>query len=416
MASSNQKARLTKRVIDSAQPAERRYVIHDASLPGFRLVVSPSGRKSFSIRYRVGGGRSGTLREPTIGTYGPMTVDAARRIANEWLLAASRGEDPSLARKSAREAPLMSQLFERYLQEHARPHKKPASIKEDTSIIEERLLPFFGRKKVAEVARADVAKFHAAMSATPTRANRCVALLSKAFNLAEVWGMRPDGSNPCRQLKKYKETSRKRFLSPAELGRLGEALRRAERGELEPMMPSAIFAIRLLVLTGLRSGEVRSLRWSWIDVKAGRINLPDSKTGEKSVVLNAPALAVLSSIPRIDDNPYVLVGAKPGAAIVNVKTPWAKIRAAAGLDDVRIHDLRHSFAAVGAGSGQSLHIVGSLLGHTQAQTTRRYAHLADDPLRAASELIGAKISAAMGGDCSPTKSEHPMQTTPKGQS
>ena len=256
-------------------------------------------------------------------------------------------------------------------------------------------------------------RLHKGMRETPYRANRSLALLSKAFNLAEVWGWRPDYSNPVRHVSKFAEKKRKRFLSQRELARLGEALRVAERDgcltlpakeglrseeKRAPIIPSAIAAIRLLILTGARKGEILGLRWDWIDFEAGRANLPDSKTGEKAIVLAPAALAVLDAIPRQDGNPHVIVGAKPGAALVNLKDPWLAIRETAGLDDVRVHDLRHSFASVGAANGASLPIIGALLGHTQATTTQRYAHLADDPLRAAAADIGKRIAAAMGED------------------
>lgn len=391
----NRKAKLTRRTVDEAKPAETRYLVHDTLLAGFRLVVGPSGKKTFAVRYRTGGGRGGTIREPTIGTFGEITVDQAREIATQWLAAAGIGVDKGAERHAAREAPLMKDLFDRFVAEHVKPHKKASSAVEDERMIRDYLKPTFGRTKVGELTRTEVAKFHAGLAEKPYRANRALAVLSKALNLAELWGMRPDGSNPCRHVKKYPEKARKRFLSPAELGRLGAVLRRAEQGELGPMMPSVIHAVRLLILTGMRSGEVLSLKWDWIDIDAGRINLPDSKTGDKAVPLNAPALAVLNSIPRVDGNPHVIIGGKTGAALVNLKDPWAAIRTEAKLDDVRIHDLRHSFAAIGAGSGASLHIIGGLLGHSQPQTTKRYAHLADDPLREASERIGGRIAGMM---------------------
>ncbi|MEO0644350.1 MAG: site-specific integrase, partial [Pseudomonadota bacterium] len=218
-------------------------------------------------------------------------------------------------------------------------------------------------------------------------------------------------TNPTRHVQKYAETKRKRFLSPAELARLGETLRLAQRDgfviipvrdgvreweERAPVNRWAVAAIRLLVLTGARKSEILSLRWDWIDAASGRANLPDSKTGEKVVILPPAALKVLADLPRADANPHVIQGGKPGTHLVNLKDPWCAIREAAGLDDVRVHDLRHSFASVGAAGGASLPIIGALLGHTQAQTTARYAHLADDPLQTAAADITGRIVAAMG--------------------
>ncbi len=394
----SKKTKLTKRSVDAAHPVEKRYALIDAELNGFKLYVHPTGRKSFHLRYRVGGGRDATIREPKIGDHGSITVDAARSIALEWLTEVRKGGDPAADRKDARAASRMSDLFARYLGEHAKPHKKSSSIRQDETNIRNYLRPALGKKKIADVTRNDVAALHKNLADKPYQANRALALLSKMFGLAELWGYRPDGSNPCRHVKKYAETKRKRFLSTAELSALGDALRRAEQGELGAVMPSAIAAIRLLVLTGARKGEILGLQWDWIDFEAGRANLPDSKTGEKTITLGPAALQLLSTLPRIEGNPHVIVGGRKGAALVNLKDPWKLIRSAAGLDDVRIHDLRHSFASVGAASGMSLPVIGALLGHTQAATTQRYAHLSDDPLQAAAGAISDKIAAAMTGE------------------
>lgn len=401
--------KLTKRVVEGIAPADKPLKVWDVEVPGFHVEVRPTGKRSFYLFYRVGGGRGSTQRRARIGEFGAVTVDAARDRAREWAAIVAAGGDPAGKRREDRAAPRVTDLCDRYLSEHARPHKKASSVEEDERIIRDYIKPSFGKRKVAEVTRAEVAKFHSGLSEKPYRANRAIACFSKMMSLAEVWGLRPDGSNPCRHIKKFPEKARKRFLSPAELGGLGDALKAAERGEVRLkkagrdkgdgswISPHAVAAIRLLILTGMRSSEVKGLRWEWIDFEAGRIALPDSKSGEKVVALNAPALATLNAVPRVDGNPHVIVGGKPGAPLVNLKDPWSAIRKAAGLDDVRIHDLRHSFAAVGAGSGASLHIIGGLLGHTQPQTTKRYAHLADDPLRAASEQIGGQIAGWLDG-------------------
>ena len=409
MAGSN--AKLTQRTIDAAKPSAKRYIIGDTDIPGFRLHVLPSGKKAFYLAYRVGGGRGATQREPKIGDWPAVKAEQARRIAADWFAEVRSGGDPAAKRRGVRQAPRMSELFDRYLSDHARPHKKPSSIANDERLLAKRLVPAFGHKKVAEIARADVADFHNSLTNTPYEANRALALLSKAFNLAEIWEMRPEGTNPCRHVKKFQEKQRKRFLSLAELARLGSVMRRAENdGKLTlpakpgvrseprtvPISTAALATIRLEVFTGARKGEILSLRWDWIDFENRRINLPDSKTGDNSIPLNSAALAVLGKVPRIQGNPHVIVGAKLGAALVNPYKAWHAIREAAGIDDVRMHDLRHSFASVGAGGGLSLPIIGALLGHKNMQTTQRYAHLADDPLKVATDAIGAQISAAMG--------------------
>ena len=395
--------KITKRIVDAAAPGEREYAIWDSEISGFGLRVYPTGRKAYCLKYRVGGGRGGTARKPTIGTHGTITAEQARAIAKDWSAEIRRGGDPSAARKASRDAPLMADLFERYLEDHARPHKKASSVKDDEGLIRCLLLPAFRRRKVAEVTRADVDAFHKSVKGTPYRANRALALLSKSFNLAEVWGWRPDGSNPCRHVRKYREEKRERFLSQQELARLGSALAAAERGEVTSprgviISPYAVAAIRLLIFTGARRGEILGLRWEHVNFEAGRLELPDSKTGAKFIYLPPAALQLLQELPRVEGNPHVIVGGKPGAALVNLREPWVAIRQAADLGDLRIHDLRHSFASVGAAGGMSLPIIGALLGHKETATTARYAHLSDDPLRSAANAIGSKIADALDAD------------------
>jgi integrase len=254
------------------------------------------------------------------------------------------------------------------------------------------------RRLIGEVKRADVARLHHELRAKPYRANRTLALLSKLFNWAEKHGLRPDGSNPCRHVEKYREGRRERFLSQAELARLGDALRKAEADKSSS--PWVIAAIRLLAFTGMRRNEVLTLRWEHVSEEHQSLMLPDSKTGRKAIHLNGPALALLQTIPRLEGNPYVICGEKVGRHLVNLEKPWRRIRKVAQLDDVRLHDLRHSFASVAASGGQSLVVIGKMLGHSQPATTARYAHLADDPVKAASDAVGRHIAAAMGAGTS----------------
>jgi len=241
-----------------------------------------------------------------------------------------------------------------------------------------------------------VGRLHHSLRETPYQANLALALLSKMFNLAERWGLRPDGSNPGRHVERFKEHKRERFLSTAELACLGKVLTEAERYEVEP--PGAIAAIRLLLFTGCRLSEILTLRWQEVDFERACLRLADSKTGAKVVHLNGPALEVLAGLEREEGNPYVILGGKPGAYLNDLEAPWQRIREGAGLPDVRLHDLRHSFASVGAGARLGLIMIGKLLGHTQAATTARYSHLDADPVKQASEVIGQRIAAALKGD------------------
>ncbi len=213
--------------------------------------------------------------------------------------------------------------------------------------------------------------------------------MSKMFNLAERWGMRPEGSNPVRHVEKYRENKVERYLSPQELDRLERVLSEGEGNGSEN--PFVIAAIRLLLCTGARLGEILTLKWGYVDLDRALISLPDSKTGRKPIYLNSLAVEVLAGLPRVEGNPYVIVGDKPGAHLVNIRKPWYRIRKLTGIDDVRIHDLRHTFASIAVSAGMSLPLTGRLLGHRKSVTTERYAHLADDPVRAANEAVAEVI-------------------------
>jgi len=435
--------KLTKRAVEALEAGEKDIFTWDSDVRGFgvRVKPMPSGRKSYIVQYRNGRGQS---RRLTIGPHGTFTVETARERARELLRAARHGQDPVAERKAARHAPAdptVADLAERFKTAHAATKKKPSSARMDEVNLRLHVLPALGKRLVSEVTRADITKLHHDMRATPGAANRVLALLSKMFNLAERWGWRADGSNPCRHVEKYPERKMERYLSAAELAVLGEVLAEAERTRTETA--STIAAIRLLILTGARLGEILSLQWRHVDHDRRRLALDDSKTGRKVIHLSAPALEVLAGVERREGCPWVIAGAKDSQPLVNLRKPWHRVRERAtvhlwasedgsraaalvarlerelgraptyaeclaaarkeklelpvGLADVRLHDLRHSFASVGAAGGLSLPIIGALLGHSQPATTARYAHLAADPLKQAADLIGERIAAAMRG-------------------
>jgi len=225
-------------------------------------------------------------------------------------------------------------------------------------------------------------------------ANRCLEVISKTFSLAEMWGLRPDGSNPRKHIKKYAEEKRERFLSPSELKRVGEVLREMDDETVE--LPSAIAAVRMLILTGCRLGEIMTLQWEHLDLVGRALRLPDSKTGTKVAHVGQPAIDVLTRIKKVDKNPWVIVGTLPGARLTDLQPFWQRVRARAGLKDVRIHDLRHTLASTAVASGQGLPMIGKLLGHTQVQTTARYAHLGSDSVKLAADAVSSKLFAALG--------------------
>ncbi len=382
------KAKLTKRNIEGITPGEKDTFLWDTDLPMFGIKVTPAGRRVYILQYRAGG----KVRRYTIGLHGPLTPDLARQKAIQLLAEVVSGQDPASAKGEARKGPTVADLAARYLSEHAEIKKKASSVAKDKQWLNRFILPTLGNRKVSDITRTDISDFHYSMRETPYQANRTFEVLRKMFNLAERWGYRTDGTNPCRHVEKYKEKKRERFLSKQELARLEQTLNEAEaNGE----MPSAILAIRLLLLTGARLSEILTLKWDYIDFELGFLSLPDSKTGAKLIPLPTHAIKLLTKAPRIEQNPYVCFGVKTGSYLIGLQKIWGRIRSKAGIEEVRLHDLRHSFASIAAAAGLSLPLIGALLGHSQAQTTKRYAHLAIDPLKAATEEVAKRIDAAM---------------------
>jgi len=378
--------KLTKRTVEAAEVKASEYFLWDNEVPGFGLRILPSGRKGFVVQYRAG-------RRPRRMSLGPSTVltcEQARTRAITIIAAVRNGDDPAAKRDADREAVTVTELADRFDREHISVRLKESTAKGYRRMIDRVILPALGRHRVTEVTRADIARLHHDMRHIPYDANRCLEIISKMFNLAEMWGLRPDGTNPRKHIKKYPEEKRERFLSAAELRRVGEVLREMEQEGLE--LASAIVAVRLLTLTGCRLGEIMRLKWEYVNFAGRALRLPDSKTGAKVVHLGQSALDVLTAIERCEDNPWVITGTLPGAPLYDLQPFWQRVRARAGLKDVRIHDLRHTFASTAVSAGQGLPIIGKLLGHNQVQTTARYAHLAADPVRTAADQISEKIS------------------------
>ncbi len=382
----NRIPKLTKRAVEALKANGADTVYWDGELTGLGVRVRKSGRKNYVLQTRV----DGKLRWFTIGQHGRVTVDEARAAALEILATTNKGIDPRDANAKREAEPVMAELGRRFLEEYVPVHCKPSTQGEYRRSVELFIDPAIGDMRISAVQRKDIAKLHHDMRDKPYQANRTLGVLSKMFSLAEVWGLRPDGSNPCRHVKRYKERNRERFLSPEETERLGEVLR-----EAEDEMPSAVAAFRLLLLTGCRLSEIQFLRWEY--VKDDCIELPDAKTGGRVVPLGPEARAVLADLPREDGNPWVIRGRLPGSHITDLQKPWRRIRARAGLEDVRIHDLRHSYASRALALGESLTMIGKLLGHTQVQTTARYAHLARDSIQNAA----ARITGSIGGNLAP---------------
>jgi integrase len=385
------KSKLTVRSVEEVKPGTKDVILWDTELAGFGLKVTPAGRRTYFLYYRT---REGQQRRPSIGLHGALKPESAREIARKWLREVAEGKDPSQTRSLDRVAPSVRDLCDRYLSEHAQVRKKPSSIRNDRRLIERHLVPALGARKLASINRSDIAALHHSLRLTPYEANRLLALASKMFSLAERWGLRPDGSNPAKNIDRFREEQRERYLSREEVARLWNVLTtpatRAVASE------SAINAVKLLILTGRRLTEVLTLKWAWIDLQGGIVRLPDTKTGALTVSLNGPALQLLRELRTASSGEYVIPGQRVGQPLINLQKPWRQLRRLAQLEDVRLHDLRHTFASIGAGLGMSLPMIGRLLGHSQAQTTARYAHLAQDPVRAAADAIGSELMLAIG--------------------
>jgi integrase len=402
--------KISKRAVDAAsEPGTFLWDAGDGAVKGFGLKVAAAS-KVYILQYRLGHHRNFPTRRYTIGKHGsPWTAETARGEARRLLAVVASGADPAAEKAAAKAEMTVADLCDLYVAEGCAT-KKPGSMAADRAEIERHIKPLVGGKKARTLARADVERLMRDIAAGKTAcsiksekkrgkavitggqgmARKCVIRLSAVYNFSIARDIYT--SNPAKGIKKYPERKLDRFLSAAELASLGEALAGAERAGKSPV---GIAALRLLALSGCRKSEVLGLRWDHVDVENGCLRLPDSKTGRKAVPVGAAALALLASLPRLKGNPHVFPG-HGGAHYGGIERVWRDVRADAGLN-IRIHDLRHSFASVGAASGDSLIVIGAILGHSSAATTQRYAHLSNDPVRAAADRISGKIDAALGG-------------------
>jgi integrase len=359
--------------------------IWDGELKGFGCRTQGKG-KHYVLKYRVGHRQ----RWYTIGRHGsPWTPASARIEAKRLLGEIAAGRDPAVERER-HQSYMLRDAVPPYL-EHVKARRKASTHDLYARVLNAYALPAIGKHRLLDVTSADIAKLHDSMNATPSQANLTVRVLSALFQWAGKRGLVPKGFNPCKDaVEKYDEQPRERYLTIEEFKRLGAAL-----DQFRDVHPYVVHAVGLLALTGARKNEILTLKWEYVDTAQGVLRLPDSKTGAKVIYLNAAALGILNATPRLDNNPYVMPGAKAGEHLKLIAKPWDKIRKAAGLPDLRMHDLRHSFASLAAGKGMSLHMIGAMLGHKDMKSTRRYAHLAHAPMLDASNMVGSAIAAVM---------------------
>lgn len=378
--------KITKKIIDSASPQKKDFIVWDSELKGFGCRVLPTGRKTYVFFYRSPKNNKSSYLK--IGVHGNVTCDIARDIAQGWAGDLARGVDPK-AHKEAQEKERKSSLSFKeftkiYLEIHASQKNKESTFREYQRLLKNHLLPFFGESGLQEITRKDVHAFHSALSQKIT-ANRCLSVLSKILSVAKDFDYY-QGENPCFRLKRYKENKRENFLKEDDLIRLENVLQ--EQEILRTLSPYAVSAIRMLLYTGCRRNEVLKLKWEDIFLEESYLRLQDSKGGKREVPLNEAAKKVLRNLEHQEGNPYVFPGKIPGKPLQGLKSQWKTITRRAHLKDTTIHDLRHTFASLGVKQGLDLYQISKLLGHKDIHTTQRYAHLQRKDLTEASNIVG----------------------------
>ena len=376
--------RLNKRVVDALAVERGDRVFYDRDLTGFGARVHASGRKVYVVHARAPGG---ALKRTSIGRTVDTTVEDARRLAAEVIDRLKKGEE-AFPEPPAPE-PTVADLAERYVEAHLKVNCRPGTVETFGRIVRLYILPEFGHMALSAVERSHVAALHDRMRDKPYQANQVRDVLAKMFKLAAAWGMTPPRRNPALSIRRYKEHRRERFLSPDEYRQLNRVLDEAAADG--SVFPSAVPAIRLLLMTGCRKNEIVTLRWDDVDRTAGELRLRDSKTGARRVPLTPAVEWLLERIPRIEGNPWIITGQNPGDHLKNLDAIWLRLRKRAGLDDVRIHDCRHSYASRALALGEGIPVISELLGHRKFSTTARYAHLARDGERASAAKVGDSI-------------------------
>jgi len=383
--------RLTDNVIKRLEPERHYRIVFDDAVKGFGIGITPAGAKTFTLAYRA----DGRQRRYAIGGFGAWNTTQAREEAKRLKREVDGGGDPAGEREDSRAAPTMADLAARFIADYV-PRKRPTTQRVYRQQIAADILPAFGKMKVAAVTHADVDSFHRGMSArAPTAANRVLAVVSRMFSLAVKWGMR--GDNPAHGVERNGEVERTRYLTGPELARLSDAL-------TELSDQSAADAVRLLLLTGARRGELLAARWADIDLDLGVWTKPASTTKTKtlqSVPLSQPACHLLHEMQTRTESEWLFPALTGNGHRGHINTAWITLRKAAKLPGVRLHDLRHTYATILASSGLSLPVIGKLLGHSTPIMTQRYAHLTDDPLRQATERVGAVISGKAAAEVVP---------------
>ena len=352
--------RISKRLLDGLQAADHDYIVWDGELPGFGVRVRPTGAKSYVVQYRAGRGRKAPSRRMTIATVSKLPAEEARGIAKRIIGDVARNDDPAADRTRQRREMTIREVAALYLADHVKAHNKPSWAREIELILSARILPAFGTRRIGDLSRAEIKRWHSGMAASPYRANRCLAVLRKMLSLAHrEWELR--GDNPATGIKPFPERRRERFFGPEELKAIGQWLSQVERDSSEHQ--AFILATRLMLLTGMRLGEVSTVRWLDVDLAANLMRLQDAKSGPRVVPLNSQAVAFLANV-RVRGT-YVC-GLGVGNRVMtrfDYHAFWRRLVADTRLVDARPHDCRHTVATLGAMAGGTAFTLRDLLGH-----------------------------------------------------
>ena len=368
--------RLTDRRVDTLKPRRSAYDLRDRELTGFGVRVLPSGAKRYFIHSQHDGRRIWEL----VGHAEALNVDEARDQARALLAAIRNGNGDEAAAPSAITFETVAdEVFRRYAR-----NWKPSTLKVNRNYYRNHILPWFKGHSITDISVHDVRRWFASMHNTPVSADRSAPILSVIMRQAEIYGFRPEGTNPCVGIRRYRRKGRERFLSTAELRRLGEVLARHEADH-----PQAVAIVRLLLLTGCRKGEIVSLKWRFY--REGKLFLPDSKSGPRTVWLSSAARAILDGLPR--KAIWVFPSPQTNGFLTASRTDelWYRVRAEADLCDVRLHDLRHTYASIAMAQGETVLTIGRLLGHRDPETTLKYMHLSDATVREAVDTVGTVL-------------------------
>ncbi|KSG53465.1 integrase [Pseudomonas aeruginosa] len=395
------KIKLTKSAVDAAQPQAQAIELRDTLVPGFLCKITPAGRKVFMLQYRT---NAGERRKPALGLFGELTVEQARSLAQEWLAQVRRGGDPAADKAEARQAPTVEELCKKFMEDYSKKRNKPSTRVGYQGVIDRCIIPLLGRKKVHDVKRPDVAGLMEKLSYKQTEANKAFSILRKMFNMAEVWGYRPDGTNPCRHVPMFPAGKSTHLISDDDMGKL---FRQLDKIEVEGLENYVIpLAIRLQFEFAARCSEIVTLEWEWVDLENRRVVWPDSKTGGMSKPMSEEAYRLLSTAPRQEGNPYVLPSPRHPAQHLTTGEyygGWCRALKAAGATHVGTHGIRHRSATDIANSGIPVKVGMALTAHKTVVMFMRYVHTEDDPVREAAELVANRRKAITGAKQPPAE-------------